>query len=141
LASVKSLTKVYMKEDPSVTLKMSKEKREGKVLLDIYRNHKSQTCVAPYSTRGKPGAPVSTPIYWNELPDLKSSKAYDIHSVLKRFSTIGDPWEAFYEHAIQLHDQSEQPAEKLIEYTQKRDFTKTSEPDASSTLKSPKNSM
>ena len=139
LTTVKALAKAYIKKDPSVTLKMSKDKRKGKVLLDIYRNHKSQTCVAPYSTRGKTGAPVSTPINWNELADLSSSKAFNIHTVLERLKTIGDPWESFYEHAVQLHDQSSKTAESLTKYAQKRDFSKTSEPSVSPVLKTPNN--
>ena len=139
LTAVKKLAKSYIKQDPSVTLKMSKEKRKGKILLDIYRNHKSQTCVAPYSTRGKSGAPVSTPINWEELIDLASSKAFDIHSVLDRLKTIGDPWESFYDHAVLLHDQSNKSAENLTKYAQKRDFTKTNEPDATPAFNSPNN--
>ncbi len=139
LITVKALAKAYIKQDQSVTLKMSKEKRKGKVLLDIYRNHKSQTCVAPYSTRGKTGAPVSTPINWDELPDLTSSKAFDIHSVLERLKTVGDPWESFYEHAVQLHDQSNISAKNLTKYAHKRDFTKTNEPDTTPELNTPNN--
>lgn len=139
LTTIKALAKAYIKQDPSVTLKMSKEKRKGKVLLDIYRNHKSQTCVAPYSTRGKSGAPVSTPITWEELPGLTSSKAFDIHSVLKRLETVGDPWDSFYEHAVQLHDQSNKSSESLTKYAQKRDFSKTNEPDATPISSTPNN--
>lgn len=139
LTTVKTLAKAYIKQDPSVTLKMSKEKRKGKVLLDIYRNHKSQTCVAPYSTRGKAGAPVSTPISWDELPDLTSSKAFDIHQVLERLETTGDPWDAFYDHAVQLHDQSSKLSESLAKYAKKRDFDKTSEPTASEVVDTPNN--
>lgn len=128
ISTLKSIAKAYIKKDSSVTLKMSKEKRKGKVLLDIYRNHKSQTCVAPYSTRGKTGAPVSTPITWEELPNLQSSKAFDIHSVLERLTTKGDPWETFYEHAVELHDQKVSTSADLKKYEQKRNFKKTKEP-------------
>lgn len=130
LSSVKALATSYLKVDDTVTLKMSKEKRKGKVLLDIYRNHKSQTCVAPYSTRGKEGAPVSTPISWEELPQLSSSQAFDIKSVLERIVQVGDPWKGFPEYAVTLHDQRKvaRPAHALEAYVDKRDFSKTSEP-------------
>ncbi len=133
LKSVKSLAKSYIKNDPSVTLKMSKEKRKGKVLLDIYRNHRSQTCVAPYSTRAKSGAPVSTPISWDELSDLESSRAFDIYTVLERLEAGVDPWDTFFDHAVQLHDHADMSKKKLAEYAKKRDFKKTPEPVDSST--------
>src|SRR6266699_1424435 len=55
----------------SLTLQIKKDQRQGKVLLDIYRNRQSQTIVAAYSARGHPGAPVSTPPQWDELNSLE----------------------------------------------------------------------
>lgn len=144
IAMLKELAKAYIKQDPSVTLKMNKEKRKGKVLLDIYRNHKSQTCVAPYSTRGKTGAPVSTPIHWDELEALTTSKAFDIHDVLVRLKKVGDPWQGFHDHAVALHTDREskseaKPNQKLVKYDQKRDFSKTTEPAPAPVKDSPNN--
>jgi len=51
----------------AMTLQIKKDQRQGKVLLDIYRNRQSQTIVSAYSVRGLPGAPVSTPLQWEEL--------------------------------------------------------------------------
>src|SRR5256885_7783180 len=45
----------------STTLQIKKDYRQGKVLLDIYRNRQSQTIVAAHSVRGLPRAPGSTP--------------------------------------------------------------------------------
>ena len=42
----------------TTTLHIKKEARQGKLLVDIYRNRPSQTIVSPYSVRGRPGAPV-----------------------------------------------------------------------------------
>lgn len=144
ILSLKKLAKEYIKQDPSVTLKMNKEKRKGKVLLDIYRNHKSQTCVAPYSTRGKTGAPVSTPISWTELEGITSSKAYNIHTVLEKLKKDGDPWADFYKYAVALHyqasiDKSPKKIIALSDYEKKRDFSKTQEPSAEDVTESPNN--
>lgn len=103
LESIKKLAKLYIGTDKTTTLKMNKEKRQGKVLLDIYRNHKSQTCVAPYSTRGKKGAPISTPLFWEELENLTSSQAYSINTIFQKIETDGDPWANFYESATSLY--------------------------------------
>ncbi len=42
--------------------------------LDIMRNAYAQTAVAPYSVRGRPGAPVATPLRWEELEDRDLSR-------------------------------------------------------------------
>ena len=103
LECIKELAKAYIRTDKVTTLKMNKEKRQGRVLLDIYRNHKSQTCVAPYSTRGREGAPVSTPLHWDELQSIETSQAYTIQTIFDKINTSGDPWQDFREKATPLH--------------------------------------
>jgi len=75
----------------SLTLHIKKELRKGKVLLDIYRNRQSQTIVAAYSVRGLPGAPVSTPLHWEELHSLETPRTFDLQSVPGRVVQNGDP--------------------------------------------------
>jgi bifunctional non-homologous end joining protein LigD len=87
----------------SMTLQIKREHRKGKVLLDIYRNRQSQTIVAAYSVRGLPGAPVSTPLQWDELSSLESPKVFDLPSVPQRVTQNGDPWEAIAAYATPIH--------------------------------------
>ena len=87
----------------ALTLQIKKEHRGGKVLLDIYRNRQSQTIVAAYSVRGLPGAPVSTPLQWDELGSLESARAFDLTNVPRRVKESGDPWEAIAACATPLH--------------------------------------
>lgn len=121
LEAIKDLATKYIQIDKTTTLKLNKEKREGKVLLDIYRNHKSQTCVAPYSTRGKPGAPVSTPLFWDELPELKSSQTYTLHTIFDKLEDKGDPWENFEEHQVVLHTDQSQSTDRNKPFLGKND--------------------
>lgn len=86
-----------------LTLQIKKDYRAGKVLLDIYRNRQSQSIVAAYSVRGLPGAPVSTPLQWDELASLESSKAFDLSNVPQRVIENGDPWEAIAAYATPIH--------------------------------------
>ncbi len=49
------------------TVEARKDKRGRRVYLDIMRNAYAQTAVAPYSVRARSGAPVATPLEWDEL--------------------------------------------------------------------------
>jgi bifunctional non-homologous end joining protein LigD len=73
---------------------MSKVKRRGKIYIDYLRNSRGATAIAAYSTRAITGAPVSTPLEWDELsPDLTSA-AYNIHNLPRRLAQLKkDPWE------------------------------------------------
>lgn len=68
-----------------------KSKRGGRVFLDVARNAYGQTAVAPYSVRARPGAPVATPIDWDELGDADPQR-YDIPAVRRRLAQKDDPW-------------------------------------------------
>lgn len=132
IGAVTKIAKAYIAENPHTTLRMSKERRKGKILLDIYRNSKSQTCVAPYSTRGKIGCPISTPLKWSELEGLSSSAEYNIFTIQERLKEVGDVWSGFYKDHKPLHtDKSIPSSPKLTSYDKKRDFKTTTEPDAS----------
>lgn len=87
----------------ALTLQIKKEHRGGRVLLDIYRNRPSQSIVAAYSVRGLPGAPVSTPLQWDELASLESSRAFRLLNVPQRVMASGDPWEAIAAYATPIH--------------------------------------
>jgi bifunctional non-homologous end joining protein LigD len=80
------------------TANASKAKRKGKIFIDYLRNNRGATNVAAYSTRAREGAPVSTPLRWEELPGLEGSKAYHLGNLPARLSALrGDPWEGFFE--------------------------------------------
>src|SRR5215467_4866779 len=83
--AAKALVQPFVESHSStLTLQIKKEARKGKVLLDIYRNRQSQTIVSPYSARGLAGAPVSTPLQWEELDGLENPKVFNIRSVPER---------------------------------------------------------
>jgi DNA ligase D-like protein (predicted ligase)/DNA ligase D-like protein (predicted polymerase)/DNA ligase D-like protein (predicted 3'-phosphoesterase) len=127
----------------ALTLQLKKENRKGRVLLDIYRNRVSQTIVGAYSLRGSDGAPVSTPLGWEELEILDAPKQFNILTVPPRVAEIGDPWETIDAAATSLHTEQEPrkiqktalPAARtyktpaqLEAYSEKRRFEKTTEP-------------
>ncbi|MGI8779920.1 MAG: non-homologous end-joining DNA ligase [Solirubrobacteraceae bacterium] len=76
-----------------LTTAWRKEKRGGRVLVDVARNTYAQTTVAPYAVRALPGAPVATPLAWDELenPQLHPRR-WTLASVPDRLAEHGDPW-------------------------------------------------
>lgn len=64
------------------TITASKAKRAGKIYIDWLRNGRGATCVAPWGLRARPGATVSMPLDWSQLPGLEAA-GYTIHEPLK----------------------------------------------------------
>ena len=72
-----------------VTTEWLKKKRSG-VLVDHRQNGWGKTIASVYSVRPKPGAPVSTPLTWDEVqPDIDPA-AFTMEAVLERVRTRGD---------------------------------------------------
>ena len=67
--------------------------RKGRIFIDYLRNSREATAIAPYSTRARPGAAVSTPIDWSELGSLKSASQYTVANLPARLKRLrNDPW-------------------------------------------------
>jgi bifunctional non-homologous end joining protein LigD len=86
-----------------LTTSWRKEGRGGRVLVDAARNTYAQTAVAAYAVRAKPGAPVATPLAWEELsePDLTPHR-YTLRNVPTRLEAQGDPWAGIARDAAAL---------------------------------------
>jgi bifunctional non-homologous end joining protein LigD len=78
------------------------EKRKGKIYLDFLQNRESQTVAAPYSLRPKPGAPVSTPLDWNEVKKGLTSSTYTMFNIFDRLKDAGDLFQPVLEKGINL---------------------------------------
>lgn len=86
----------------TMTTKSRKEKRKDKLYLDVMRNAYGQTAVAPYALRALEGAPVATPLEWEELSGLKSAQQYTLGNIFKRMGQKKDPWGNFYEQRVSV---------------------------------------
>lgn len=76
----------------------AKAKRKGKIFVDYLRNSSGATNVAPYSTRARQGAPISTPVGWDELDELDSARQFNITNIADRLGTsAGVPWKGFFD--------------------------------------------
>ncbi len=75
------------------TATAAKSKRNNRIFIDYLRNSREATAVAPYSTRARPGAPVSAPVDWAELGALKSANQYTVLNLPARLARLRkDPW-------------------------------------------------
>lgn len=76
----------------ALTTAARKADRGRRLYVDAMRNGYAQHAVAPYAVRPLPGAPVATPLRWEELDERGlSARAYSLHTVLRR----DDPWAEF----------------------------------------------
>jgi bifunctional non-homologous end joining protein LigD len=72
-----------------VTTEWLKKKRSG-VLVDHRQNGWGKTIASVYSVRPKPGAPVSTPLHWDELTADVRPRQFTMEAVLERVRRLGD---------------------------------------------------
>ncbi|MEV7396282.1 DNA polymerase domain-containing protein [Aeromicrobium sp. NPDC092404] len=80
------------KRTHGVTTAWWKEERENNVFVDFNQNCRDRTIASAYSLRPAPGAPVSTPVTWDELATLDDPRAFTLHTVPDRLATQGDAW-------------------------------------------------
>jgi DNA ligase D-like protein (predicted polymerase) len=73
-----------------VTTNWWKEERGDAIFVDYNQNSRDRTIASAYSLRPKPGAPVSTPMDWDELPEVEDPAAYNLFTVPERFADRGD---------------------------------------------------
>lgn len=103
-AFTKSLAEAMASDSPDrFVATITKSKRHGKILVDYLRNQRGQTAVAPYSTRARPGAAVSTPIAWEEVAPGIGPAYFTIANLPARLAAMtADPWEGFRAAAVPL---------------------------------------
>jgi bifunctional non-homologous end joining protein LigD len=79
-----------------VTTEQRKDKRGTRIYADVMRNAYAQTVVANYGVRGRPGAPVATPLSWQEVddPGLEPGQ-FTLATVRARLAGTDDPWSDF----------------------------------------------
>ena len=84
-------------ENPGlVTTEWLKKKRRG-VLVDHRQNGHGKTIASVYSVRPKPGAPVSTPLRWEELGEKVRPRDFGRREALERIERHGDLFEPVLE--------------------------------------------
>jgi bifunctional non-homologous end joining protein LigD len=98
------LARAIVREVPEVaTLERQVRRRAGKVYVDYLQNGQGKLLVAPFSVRPLPGAPVSTPLHWDEVKPGLSIAQHTISTVPERMARLGtDPLAAVLDTDVDL---------------------------------------
>ena len=73
-------------EEPDrYTQSMSKARRKGKIFIDWMRNRRGSTAILPWSVRARDGAPIATPVSWEQMSDMNNAHQF----------TLGVPEQAY----------------------------------------------
>lgn len=100
----------------TLTTAQRKDKRKGRLYLDVMRNAQGQTAVLPYVVRAKPGAPVATPLDWEELGGKNMhSQRYTLQNIRRRLAQKDDPWAD-----LARHGRSAAAAQKALDRLRER---------------------
>ncbi len=87
---VEAVGQLIVAADPeTVTMTWDKPKRGPKVFIDHNQNVGGKTIASVYSVRPRPGAPVSTPILWDELSSVRPED-FTIATIWPRLRQYGD---------------------------------------------------
>lgn len=78
------------------TSNMAKAGRQRLILIDAFRNNRTNTSVAAYALRARPGAPVSMPIGWEQLKSSLDPRKFNVHTVPARAAKQADPWSEYW---------------------------------------------
>jgi bifunctional non-homologous end joining protein LigD len=70
--------------------------RERQILIDVLRNNRTNTSVAAYSLRARPGAPVSFPVAWDDLTARLRPTALTLASIRERARRDPDAWSDYW---------------------------------------------
>jgi len=110
------IVKLVHQEIPSFTsIERLTEKRKGCIYLDFLQNRPQATVAGPYSLRPKPGAPVSAPLYWEEVKEGLTINQFNIFNMIDRLKETGDLFSGVLSNGINL----QQAAKKMEDYLKK----------------------
>ncbi|TGA99441.1 ATP-dependent DNA ligase [Sporolactobacillus shoreae] len=79
------------------TTERLKKNRGGRLYIDYVQHAAGKTIICPYSPRGKEGATVAAPLFWEEVCDRLRMEDFSIPAVFERMSNGTDPMRDFFQ--------------------------------------------
>jgi bifunctional non-homologous end joining protein LigD len=97
-AFTKAVAEKMVVDNPGkYTSKLPKADRKGKIFIDYLRNGRGATSICAYSTRSRENAPVSAPLFWEELETDVRGNTYTVRTLPERLEKLpSDPWADFF---------------------------------------------
>ena len=97
-AFTKAVAEKMVADNPGkYTSKLPKADRKGKIFIDYLRNGRGATSICAYSTRSRENAPVSAPLFWEELETDVRGNTYTVRTLPERLENLpSDPWADFF---------------------------------------------
>ena len=98
LAFSRGLSEALERTRPELyTTEFARAGRSRKILLDYMRNNRTNTSIAAYSTRARPGAPISVPLRWDELKTSLRPSSLSVATLPRRLDRLtADPWKEYW---------------------------------------------
>jgi len=109
--------------DDGVTVNWWKEERGERIFVDYNQNNRDRTIASAYSLRPQPGAPVSTPMTWEELAQVRDPAEFNLFTVPDRMAD-GDPWADIDDEAFSLQPLLDRWEEHPVELNFPPDYPK-----------------
>jgi bifunctional non-homologous end joining protein LigD len=108
-AEILSHLVVHDRPDLFTTPRTVSKRQKGRVYFDWMQNGKSKTIAAPYVLRAYGGAPVATPLAWDEVKPGLTPGQFNIYNAPERFAKVGDLFEGVLSNLQRI----EEPLQKL----------------------------
>ena len=98
----RAVSEALVRTEPRLyTTRFAKAGRERKILIDYLRNNRTNTSIAAFSPRARPGAKVSMPVDWDDLS--APPERWTLITVPKRLKRVRiDPWAGYWAAAQQI---------------------------------------
>lgn len=100
-AAVAAARELERRHPDLLTAAWWKEERGERVFVDFNQNAPHKTVFAAWSVRARVGAPVSTPLHWDEIDEIHPDEL-TLANLPDRIDATGDPWKDMNDHPQSL---------------------------------------